>query len=107
MPEWTARAVADKVAFGGLGPLWVGSPTTVVDKLESWVEEADIDGFNIAYTTAPGTFDDVVNLLVPELRRRAIYPDLEDRLTARERFHGKGQHHLHDDQIGSTYRYKA
>ena len=86
----------------------MGSPQTVADELESWVREADIDGFNIGHVTTPGTFEEVVDLLVPELRRRGIYPDPvaeDEKLTAREKIYGKGQRGLRDDHTGSRYKY--
>lgn len=106
MPRWTPRVVAEKASIGGLGPVGIGSPATVADEMERWITEADIDGFNIAYVTTPGTFEDLVELLVPELRRRGLYPDkIEDGLTARERVYGKGQSKLRDDHAGSAYKY--
>lgn len=108
-PRWTPRLVAEHAAIGGLGPVSVGSPATVADELERWVREADVDGFNIGYVTTPGTFEEVVDLLVPELRRRGIYPDLpredEEPLTAREKIYGKGQKELRPDHAGSKYKY--
>jgi alkanesulfonate monooxygenase SsuD/methylene tetrahydromethanopterin reductase-like flavin-dependent oxidoreductase (luciferase family) len=47
VPKWTPRVVAEKAAIGGLGPVPVGSPETVADELERWIEEGDLDGFNI------------------------------------------------------------
>ena len=106
IPKWTPRVVAEKAAIGGLGPVGVGSPSTVADEMERWMREADLDGFNIAYVTTPGTFEDVVELLIPELRRRGIYPEKnKDDLTAREKVYGKGQAKLRDDHAGSSYRY--
>ncbi|KAK5120381.1 hypothetical protein LTR85_006320 [Meristemomyces frigidus] len=106
MPRWTPRVVAEKASIGGLGPVSVGSPETVADEMERWINQADIDGFNIAYVTTPGTFEDVVELLVPELRRRGLYPEkIEDGLTAREKVYGKGQARLRDDHAGSAYKY--
>jgi alkanesulfonate monooxygenase SsuD/methylene tetrahydromethanopterin reductase-like flavin-dependent oxidoreductase (luciferase family) len=32
---------------GGLGAIVVGTPTQVADEFERWVEEGDVDGFNI------------------------------------------------------------
>ncbi|KAL4933994.1 luciferase-like domain-containing protein [Aspergillus undulatus] len=49
------------------------TPAQVADVLEKWVDDADVDGFNVAYVTTPGTFEDVVYLLVPELRRKGVY----------------------------------
>lgn len=47
IPEWTPRVVAEKASIGGLGPVAVGSPSTVADEIERWIDEADLDGFNI------------------------------------------------------------
>jgi alkanesulfonate monooxygenase SsuD/methylene tetrahydromethanopterin reductase-like flavin-dependent oxidoreductase (luciferase family) len=106
IPEWTPRVIAEKASIGGLGPVAVGSPSTVADELERWVREADVDGFNVGYVTTPGSFEDVVDLLVPELRRRGIYSEAEgEGLTAREKVYGKGQSGLRQDHVGSGYKY--
>lgn len=106
VPEWTPRVVAERAAIGGLGPVSIGSPQTVADEMEEWIREGDLDGFNIAYVTTPGTFEEVVDLLIPELRRRGLYPEpLEEKLTAREKIYGKGQKGLRDDHPGSAYKY--
>jgi hypothetical protein len=106
IPKWTPRVVAEKAAIGGLGPVAVGTPAQVADELETWIEEAGVDGFNLGYVTTPGTFEDVVDLLVPELQRRGRYPKVfDDNLTAREKVYGKGQSKLRDDHTGSRYKY--
>ena len=110
VPSWTPRVIAEKASIGGLGPVSVGSPSTVADELERWISEADVDGFNIGYVTTPGSFEDVVDLLVPELRRRGIYGEIpederEEEWTAREKVYGKGQRGLRDDHTGARYRY--
>ncbi len=91
IPKWTPRVVAERASIGGLGPVAIGSPQTVADEMEKWIREADLDGFNIGYVTTPGTFEDVVDLLIPELRSRGLYPEpSEEDLTAREKIYGKG-----------------
>lgn len=109
VPRWTPRIIAEKAAIGGLGPVAIGSPATVADEMERWIREADLDGFNIAYVTTPGTFEDLIDLVIPELRRRGLYPELpaasDEPLTARERIYGKGQKELRDDHPGSRYKY--
>ncbi|KAI1881077.1 hypothetical protein JX265_001317 [Neoarthrinium moseri] len=107
--KWTPRMVAERASLGGLAPLMVGGPATVADEMQRWVREADIDGFTIAQMTAPGSLEDIVELLVPELRRRGVYlkassEDAEG-LTIRERILGKGQKSLRDDHVGSTYKF--
>jgi alkanesulfonate monooxygenase SsuD/methylene tetrahydromethanopterin reductase-like flavin-dependent oxidoreductase (luciferase family) len=109
IPKWTPRVVAEKAAIGGLGPVAIGSPTTVADEMERWIREADLDGFNIGYVTTPGTFEDLIDLVIPELRKRGLYPELPSEsvepLTAREKVYGKGQKELRDDHEGSRYNY--
>ncbi|KAK6080653.1 xenobiotic compound family [Seiridium cupressi] len=107
--KWTPRMVAERASLGGLAPLMIGSPSTVADEMERWMREADIDGFTFAQMTAPGTLVDIVELLVPELRNRGIYPDTnikeDEGLSIRERVLGKGQKGLRDDHIGSAYKF--
>ncbi len=65
--NWTAGELAHEVGLGGRGPVVVGSPTEVADELERWVDEAGVDGFNLAYVTTPGTFVDFARHVVPEV----------------------------------------
>ena len=55
------------------GPVVVGSPEEVAEELIAWVEETDVDGFNLAYAVMPETFADFVDLVVPELQRRELF----------------------------------
>ncbi|KAJ5901482.1 hypothetical protein N7495_002010 [Penicillium taxi] len=103
--EWTPRNIGKHISIGGAGPVPVGSATTVADFLEEWVRVADIDGFNIGYVETPGTFEDVVEFLIPELRRRGIYAPKNESGTMRERVYGKGQKGLRDDHPGKKYAY--
>ena len=64
---WTVRELAEHVAIGGRGPLFVGSPEQIADTLIEWVRETDVDGFNLAYAVTPESFEDFVDLVVPEL----------------------------------------
>lgn len=86
----TRKYVADKIKVGGLGPVLVGSVEQVADELERWVDISGVDGFNFTYAITPGTFEDLVELLVPELQRRELawndYP--KDNLTYRENLFG-------------------
>lgn len=73
VPRWTKHTVANHIKVGGLGATVVGTAGRVADEMERWVAEADVDGFNIAYSLLPETFEDVVELLLPELRRRGLF----------------------------------
>lgn len=104
---WTPREIARWIGIGGMGPVIVGSPTTVADELERWMEEADIDGFNLAYAVTPGTFVDIVDLVVPELQRRGRVRTEYEGSTLRENLQGAGQVRLRADHPGSAYRRDA
>jgi alkanesulfonate monooxygenase SsuD/methylene tetrahydromethanopterin reductase-like flavin-dependent oxidoreductase (luciferase family) len=105
VPKWTPRNIGRAISLGASGPVPVGTAAEVADELQRWVEIADLDGFNVGYVTTPGSFEDLVHLLIPELRRRGIYPDEAEPGTMRERIYGKGQSRLRDDHVGSKYKY--
>lgn len=88
--SWTIDELAKWGGIGGLGPVFVGSPSTVADILQSWVEETDVDGFNLAYALAHETFESIVDYLVPELQRRGVYPTDYKPGTLREKLFGAG-----------------
>ncbi|ATN36588.1 5,10-methylene tetrahydromethanopterin reductase (plasmid) [Rhizobium sp. ACO-34A] len=87
---WTIDQVAKWGGIGGLGPVIVGSPSQVADILQEWVEETDVDGFNLAYAVTPESFEDVVEYLVPELQRRGAYPTAYKPGTLREKLFRDG-----------------
>lgn len=86
--SWTVRQVAEHVAIGGIGPLAVGSPETVADVCEAWIDETGLDGFNLAFAVRPETFVNVVALLVPELQRRGRYKRRYAEGTLRDKLFG-------------------
>jgi long-chain alkane monooxygenase len=88
--SWTIDELAQFGGIGGVGPVFVGSPSTIADILQQWVEETDVDGFNLAYAITPGTFEDVVGYVVPELQRRGAYPRAYRPGTLREKLFGEG-----------------
>jgi len=96
--------------MGGNGAKIIGNAKTCADELERWAEVADIDGFNLSYATIPETFDDIIEYLIPELRRRGIFWDDYDVLggTLRENYLGvEGQNRLSDSHPGAKYFWKA
>lgn len=107
--KWTPRRAAEELSIGGNGAVLVGSPQTVADGMERWVREADVDGFNLSPVVQPQSWQDIVELLVPELQRRGIYWDDYEVPggTLRENAQGKGNSHLRSDHIGSTYVFDA
>jgi alkanesulfonate monooxygenase len=101
--RWTVREVAEHVSIGGIGPVIVGSPATVVDQLEAWIDETDLDGFNLAFVVRPETFADVVDLVVPELQRRGRYKKGYVSGTLREKLFGAAR--LDDRHPAARHRW--
>ncbi|MDH4874279.1 LLM class flavin-dependent oxidoreductase [Pseudomonas sp. BN515] len=87
---WTTAEIADYCALGGDGPLLVGSPKSVADELQAWVEETDVDGFNLSSIVAPETFVDIVDLLVPELQARGLFKREYEDGSLRHKLFGEG-----------------
>ncbi len=51
----------------------VGGPKEIADMLEEWFSAPACDGFVIGPTHQPGTFEDFVEHVVPELQKRGMY----------------------------------
>ncbi|MBV8226508.1 MAG: LLM class flavin-dependent oxidoreductase [Verrucomicrobia bacterium] len=88
--RWKIRDIAEFVGLGGRGPVVVGSPSQVADLLQQWVEETDVDGFNLAYAVMPETYEDIISLLIPELQRRGVYKKEYRPGSLREKLFGQG-----------------
>ena len=101
--SWTIEELATWGGIGGMGPVFVGSASTVADILQQWVEATGVDGFNLAYAIAHETFEDVVHYLVPELQRRGVYPTSYREGTLREKLFGAGAR-LPGDHPAARYR---
>lgn len=102
---WTPRRLGMRMALGGLHPCPVGSVTQVADVFEEWVNEGDCDGFNVAYVSNPGSFEDVVDLLRPELVRRGLMWEDYDFPEGTFRENLLGHKFLSEDHYGSRFKY--
>lgn len=103
---WTPRAIAEQVGLAGLGPLVVGSATTVADELERWMDETDIDGFNLGRIVLPEAYEDFIEFVVPELQRRGRYKTAYREGTYREKLFGEGPL-LNKRHPGHGYRHQS
>ena len=52
---------------------FIGTPQSIADSMEEWFLAPGCDGFVIASTHVPGTHEDFVRLVVPELQRRGLH----------------------------------
>jgi len=99
--EW-----ADYLVVGGAAPVVAGSPKTIADEMEAWMDETGIDGFNLAYTVMPECMTEFVDLVVPELQRRGRYKTAYTAGTMREKLFGAGPR-LATPHPGARYRAQA
>ncbi|MFH0299395.1 LLM class flavin-dependent oxidoreductase [Bradyrhizobium sp. 31Argb] len=104
---WTVREVAEHVGIGGIGPIVVGTPEKVADDIERWFEQTDVDGLNVAFAISPGDFEDIADMLVPELTRRGRYKQDYAQGTLREKLFGAGRARLTTEHPAGRYRIKA
>ena len=91
--------------FGQGGFFVAGTPREAADAIETWLDEGGIDGINLRQFVTPGTAEDFIELLVPELRRRGRFREsYEEGETLRERLFGPGHARLLDDHPGARHR---
>ena len=69
--------VRDFVEVSGRGtlreaPMFAGTPVQVADQLEEWFQTC-CDGFVIMAASTPGSYEDFVRMVVPELQRRGLH----------------------------------
>jgi alkanesulfonate monooxygenase len=88
------RELAEHVAIGGRGPVFIGSPGQVADAIERWIAESGTDGLNLSYALSPGGFEDFGTLIVPELQRRGRFKPAYAPGTLREKLYGPGRARL-------------
>ena len=50
--------------------------TRLAKMLAGAVDDADVDGFNLAYAIIPGSFEDIVQHVIPVLTDRGAYGPL-------------------------------
>ena len=84
-----AATVGDVARSLGEGTRVTGTPEQIADRLEAWAA-AGVDGINVMYTTTPGTFEDFIEYLAPELQRRGLMQREYRPGTFREKLFGAG-----------------
>ncbi|HTC07294.1 MAG TPA: LLM class flavin-dependent oxidoreductase [Acetobacteraceae bacterium] len=69
----TVRDFLHVTKRGRPGQAIVGGPKEIADQMEQWFVERGCDGYVIGGTHTPGTFEDFVTFVVPELQRRGLF----------------------------------
>src|SRR5215469_8615452 len=68
----TVRELAQWLG-GYSGLAMVGTPKTVADEMQEWLESEASDGFTVMFPYLPGGLDDFVTRVVPELQARGLF----------------------------------
>lgn len=70
------------------------------------MEVADIDGFNLSHVTNPGSFEDIIDFVIPELQQRGLFrTKMEKEGATREAY--LGSKWLLEDHPGRKFRWYA
>jgi FMN-dependent oxidoreductase (nitrilotriacetate monooxygenase family) len=102
---WTVREILNELKTRGVrGMILVGTAADVADRMEAYASETGVDGFLMETYTNPGTYDEILDDLFPELRRRGRAPLPFTTRTLRERFQGAGRPFLDDTHPGARHR---
>lgn len=106
--DWTRRGVTDRApVVADLAQILthrnrlVGTPAQIADVLAEW-QAAGIDGVNVTNWHIPGSYDNVIERLLPELRRRGMAKTEYRPGTLRAKLFGAD--HLNDRHPGASYR---
>ncbi|MBV8697141.1 MAG: 5,10-methylene tetrahydromethanopterin reductase, partial [Bradyrhizobium sp.] len=67
-------------------------------------EDTDVDGLNVAFAISPGDFEDIADMLVPELVRRGRYKTAYAEGTLREKLFGQSRARLSAPHPAVQYR---
>ncbi len=103
---WTRRNLIDRFVLGSRQPPIVGSPEQVADALMLWVEEGDVDGFNLSRTVMPECLETFIALVVPVLQERGVYKTGYAPGTYRQKLFGAGDR-LPDGHPAASVRWKG
>ena len=81
--------VQDFITHSGRGtvkelPVFVGSPNKIADQMAHWFNSKACDGFVVAATHVPGTYDDFCEMVVPELQSRGVFHEEYSGTTLRD-----------------------
>jgi alkanesulfonate monooxygenase SsuD/methylene tetrahydromethanopterin reductase-like flavin-dependent oxidoreductase (luciferase family) len=81
--DLTVRQLAQRLG-GYSGAAMVGTPETIADEMEEWLETRGSDGFTVMFSHLPGGLDDFCDRVVPELQRRGLFRREYEGATLRE-----------------------
>jgi FMN-dependent oxidoreductase (nitrilotriacetate monooxygenase family) len=102
--QWTFRDACEFMTLASVVNVVVGTPAQVADELERWMDEGDVDGFNLLPIIQPEGHREFVDLVVPELQARGRMRTSYDGTTLRENIFGAGRTRLNTGHPGADRR---
>lgn len=101
----TRRSLMQSDTLGFQNHPVVGSPVEIADIFQRWVEEADIDGINLHRVVTHASYQDFIDLVVPELQDRGLFKTSYQEGSLREKFFGRGRPRLPASHPAARYRW--
>jgi alkanesulfonate monooxygenase SsuD/methylene tetrahydromethanopterin reductase-like flavin-dependent oxidoreductase (luciferase family) len=83
----TIRQIGRVLGMSQAHRVLYGTPKTMADDMQEWLEAGACDGFNLLFAHYPKPLEEFVDLVVPELRRRGIFRTEYEGATLRETVH--------------------
>ncbi|CCH86939.1 Monoxygenase [Modestobacter italicus] len=100
-PVATVRQVLEDHRRNGVnGTVFVGEPEHVVDQAEAFVQRTGADGFLVQPYVTPGTYDDLIDLVLPVMRARGLAKEAYEGATLRAHLFGAGRDRLPASHVG-------
>ena len=89
-PRKTLREVFQPEEGLGRQKTFVGSGESVAAQLETWLDDSDTDGINLAQWLSPGCFEDFARWVIPALKQRGLLSEKPTGPTLRQRLFPQG-----------------
>jgi FMN-dependent oxidoreductase (nitrilotriacetate monooxygenase family) len=71
--NWSIRQLYEETIISHGHHVAIGTPETIADDMQTWVEQGAADGFNIVPALLPQSLTDFVDHVTPELQRRNLF----------------------------------
>lgn len=69
----TVRNLLGYLNAGGGHFTLIGTPEEIVNQMQEWYDAGVADGFNLMPPELPGSLEDFVGLVLPELQKRGLF----------------------------------
>lgn len=100
--KWTFREAIKNHAIGNGAVKFIGTKEQVADQFQQWAVEGGAAGFNITQSYGIGTFEELIDEVIPVLQRRGLYRTEYDGQTLRENLYGKGHSRIKDTHLAKN-----